>query len=66
MKKTLKEVNKDIQKYLTDEPFEQRVSKLLKLGLVEIIDVQEDGSPIVNVTEKGLQLALDELQKKEN
>jgi DNA-binding MarR family transcriptional regulator len=62
MSKTIKQTNKDIKEFLTEDKFEKRVRKLLKLGLVEIVDVEEDGSPIVKVTEQGLQLALDKLE----
>ena len=58
MKNELKTINRDIREYLTEEQFEVRVRKLLKVGIVEIVDCDEDGSPIVKVTNKGLELFL--------
>jgi hypothetical protein len=61
MKETLKDINRNIREYLTEEQFEARVRKLLKLGIVKIVDCDEDGSPIVKVTNKGLELFLSKL-----
>jgi len=56
MKDDLKTINRDIREYLTEEQFEVRVRKLLRAGIVEIVDCDEDGAPIVKVTNKGLKL----------
>ena len=61
MKDDLKTINRDIREHLTEEQFDSRVRKLLHLGIVEIVDCDEDGSPIVKVTNKGLELFLSEL-----
>jgi len=61
MKDDLKTINRDIREYLTEEQFDSRVRKLLHLGIVEIVDCDEDGSPIVKVTNKGLKFFLSEL-----
>ena len=64
MKNDLKTVNRDIRKYLTEEQFDSKVRKLLYLGIVEIVDCDEDGSPIVKVTSKGLKFFLSEQSNK--
>jgi len=61
MKPDLKTINRDIREHLTEEQFDSRVRKLLHLGIVEIVDCEEDGAPIVKVTNKGLELFLSEL-----
>tara|TARA_Y100000310_G_C20655050_1_gene801560 strand:- start:1169 stop:1381 length:213 start_codon:yes stop_codon:yes gene_type:complete len=61
MKNNLKTINRDIREHLTEEQFDSRVRKLLHLGIVEIVDCDDDGSPIVKVTNKGLELFLSEL-----
>ena len=66
LNKTIKQTNKDIKEFLTEDKFEKRVRKLLKLGLVELVGAEEDGSPIVKVTEWGLRLALEELESENN
>ena len=51
--------NKQLQKTLTKEKFIKRIESLIKEGLVEIVDCEEDGTPIVNITDKGRQSFLD-------
>jgi DNA-binding MarR family transcriptional regulator len=55
----LAKLNKQLQKTLTKEKFIKRIESLIKEGLVEIVDCEEDGTPIVNITDKGRQSFLD-------
>jgi DNA-binding MarR family transcriptional regulator len=55
----LKQLNKQLQKTLTKEKFIKRIESLIKEGMVEIVDCEEDGTPIVNITDKGRQEFLD-------
>ena len=50
---SLKQLNKELQKILTKEKFMDRIEVLVKEGSVEIVDCEEDGTPIVNITDKG-------------
>ena len=52
---TVLEVNRKIRGALTDEAFEDRLRGLLRKGLVEIVSAEQDGTPIVKVTQKGLE-----------
>ena len=38
---------------MTKKRFIDRIEVLVKEGLVEIVDCEEDGTPIVNITDKG-------------
>ena len=55
----LAKLNKQLQKTLTKEKFIKRIESLIKEGVVEIVDCEEDGTPIVNITDKGRQSFLD-------
>ena len=55
----LAKLNKQLQKTLTKEKFIKRIESLIEEGLVEIVDCEEDGTPIVNITDKGRQSFLD-------
>jgi hypothetical protein len=53
--KSARAINQQIRSTLGEEAFEDRLRGLLRRGLVEIISAEEDGTPIVKVTQKGLQ-----------
>jgi hypothetical protein len=53
-RKTIRAVNESIRNHLGGEAFEDRLRGLLKSGLVEITSVEQDGTPNVKVTQKGL------------
>jgi urease gamma subunit len=55
----LKQLNKKLQKILTKEKFMDRIEVLVKEGSIEIVDCEEDGTPIVNITDKGRQEFID-------
>jgi len=38
---------------MTKKRFIDRIEVLVKEGLVEIVDCEEDGTPIVSITDKG-------------
>ena len=59
--KAIKEVNKKLQNMITKERFIDRVEELVKEGSVEIIDCEEDGTPIINITKKGMRMFMNEL-----
>ena len=61
MNKTLRQVNKQLQNIISKERFIDRVEELVKGGVVEIVDCEEDGTPIINITDKGRRLFLNEL-----
>ena len=48
--KAIKEVNKKLQNMITKERFLDRVEELVKEGSVEIVDCEEDGTPIINIS----------------
>ena len=60
--KNLKHVNRELQKILGKERFEARIEKLIREGLVEIIDCEDDGTPIVDITDKGMNIFLSEIE----
>jgi len=55
---SIKEVNKKIKEHVGAEEFEDRVRRLVAEGVLEIVDCEEDGTPIVKCTELGLAQAL--------
>ena len=55
----LKQLNKKLQNVLTKKKFIDRIEVLVKEGSVEIVDCEEDGTPIVNITDKGRQEFID-------
>ena len=59
--KAIRNVNKKLQKMITKERFIDRVEELVKEGVVEIVDCEEDGTPIINITKKGMRLFMNEL-----
>jgi len=59
--KAIKDVNKKLQNMLTKDRFLDRVEELVKEGTVEIVDCEEDGTPIINITKKGMKLYMNEL-----
>ncbi len=61
MNKTLRQVNKQLQNMITKERFIDRVEELVKEGVVEIVECEEDGTPIINITKKGMRLYMNEL-----
>ena len=46
---------------MTKKRFIDRIEVLVKEGLVEIVDCEEDGTPIVNITDKGRDVFLNEM-----
>ena len=58
--KTIRKVNKQLQTVLTKERFVDRVEELVKEGSVEIVDCEQDGTPIINITKKGMSMFLNE------
>lgn len=54
----IKEVNKKIKEHVGAEKFEDRVRQLVAEGILEIVDCEDDGTPIVKCTELGLTQAL--------
>ena len=59
--KSIKDVNKKLQNMITKERFIDRVEELVEEGVVEIVDCEEDGTPIINITKKGMRLFMNEL-----
>jgi DNA-binding MarR family transcriptional regulator len=49
----LKKLNRKLHKVMTKKRFIDRIEVLVKEGLVEIVDCEEDGTPIVSITDKG-------------
>ena len=61
MNKTLRQVNKQLQNIISKERFIDRVEELVKEGVVKIVDCEEDGTPIINITKKGMRMYMNEL-----
>ena len=59
--KKLKQLNKKLQNVIGKERFLDRIEELIKDGMVEIVDCEEDGTPIVNITDKGRNTFLNEM-----
>ncbi len=59
--KNLKEVNKKLQDVIGKKRFTDRIEELIKEVMVEIVDCEEDGTPIVNITDKGRNVFLNEM-----
>ena len=59
--KAIRNVNKKLQKMITKERFIDRVEELVKEGSVEIIGCEQDGTPIINITKKGIRIFMNEL-----
>ena len=57
----LKQVNKKLQDMITKERFLDRVEELVKEGTVKIVDCEDDGTPIINITRKGMKIFMNEL-----
>tara|TARA_Y100000310_G_C20340936_1_gene649761 strand:- start:410 stop:613 length:204 start_codon:yes stop_codon:yes gene_type:complete len=57
----LKKLNKYLQKILTKDRFLDRIEELVKEGTVKIVDCEDDGTPIINITKKGIRLYMNEL-----
>ena len=57
--KEIKEVNKLMKEHLGEGELEEKIRKLLKDGVMEIIGCDDDGFPIVTPTEKGIQIFMD-------
>ncbi len=55
MTNKLKQLNRQLQKVLTKERFIKRVEELVKEGVVEVVDCEDDGTPIVDITDRGLE-----------
>ena len=52
--KSVRAINRRIRSILGEEAFEDRLRGLLRSGLVEIVSAEQDGTPNVRVTQKGL------------
>jgi hypothetical protein len=61
MSKKLRQANKQLQNIITKERFIDRVEELVKEGVVKIVDCEEDGTPIINITKKGMRIYMNEL-----
>ena len=59
--KTLREANKKLQNILTKERFIDRIEELIKEGTVKIVGCEDDGTPIINITKKGMRMFMNEL-----
>ena len=59
--KELKMLNKKLQKVLTKDRFLDRIEELVKEGTVKIVDCEKDGTPIINITKKGMRLFMNVL-----
>lgn len=55
MTNKLKQLNRQLQKVLTKERFIKRVEELVKEGVVKVVDCEDDGTPIVDITDRGLE-----------
>ena len=58
--KKIRQVNNQLKDVLTKEKFVDKVTDLIKEGMVEIVDCEEDGCPIVTITDKGMEVFLNE------
>ena len=61
MNNDIKLVNKQLKDMLTKERFVDKVESLVKEGMIEIVDCEEDGCPIVTITDKGVKAFLNNL-----
>ena len=61
MSKKLRQANKQLQNIITKERFIDRVEELVKEGVDKIVDCEEDGTPIINITKKGMRMFMNEL-----
>ena len=59
--KSIREVNKKLQDMITKERFLNRVEELVKEGTVKIVGCEDDGTPIINITKKGMRMFMNEL-----
>ena len=59
--KAIRDVNKKLQKMITKERFIDRVEELIKEGVVKLVGCEEDGTPIINITKKGVRMFMNEL-----
>jgi hypothetical protein len=59
--KAIRDVNKKLQKMITKERFIDRVEELIKEGVVKLVGCEEDGTPIINITKKGMRMFMNEL-----
>ena len=59
--KEIRKINKKLQDLLTKDRFLDRIEELVKEGTVEIVDCEDDGTPIINITAKGRRLFLNVL-----
>jgi nitroimidazol reductase NimA-like FMN-containing flavoprotein (pyridoxamine 5'-phosphate oxidase superfamily) len=57
--KEIKKVNRAMRKHLGEGKLEEKIEKLVKDGVLEIIGCDDDGFPIVTPTEKGMQIFRD-------
>ena len=61
--KIRKEYRDMIKKYSKNHGYKMYalIEELIKEGMIEIVDCEEDGTPIVNITDKGRNVFLSEL-----
>ena len=59
--KEIRKVNKKLRNVIGKKRFVDRIEELIKEGMIEIVDCEEDGMPIVNITDKGRNTFLNEL-----
>ena len=59
--KNLVKLNRKLRDTITEERFNDRIEELIKEGLVKIVGCEDDGTPIVNITKKGMRMYMNEL-----
>jgi|TARA_R110000824_G_scaffold160437_5_gene335229 hypothetical protein len=61
LNKNLVKLNRKLRDTITEERFNDRIEELIKEGLVKIVGCEDDGTPIVNITKKGMNMYTSEL-----
>jgi len=59
--RNLIKLNRKLRKAITEERFNDRIEELIKEGLVKIVGCEDDGTPIINITKKGMRMYMNEL-----
>ena len=61
LNKNLVKLNRKLRDTITEERFNDRIEELIKEGMVKIVGCEDDGTPIVNITKKGMNMCMNEL-----
>ena len=61
LNKNLVKLNRKLRDTITKERFNDRIEELIKEGMVKIVGCEDDGTPIVNITKKGMRMYMDKL-----